>query len=548
MPRVLHGRCAFIFSLAAVVIAALFLHFWRIGSTPPGFYVDECSIAYNAYSIAQTGADEYGTRYPLFFRSLGRQDPVTVYCLVPLVKLFGIQKWVARLPSAFFYVLACIAFGFLVHEYCRNKWLSLFGGFLFSLIPWGFGFSRTIGAGYSAMLFGMVLGWLFSLRAVTKQSYGFAVGAGVAFAFAMYAYSTGLLMSVLLLVCFGFAFNRLLLSQWKTTVVLLAAYIAAMLPMVVSAVRTPQLFAARFQQVSLFHDHPSFAKVLSEITTRYLGYFDPRFLFFTGDRNLRHHTGFGGELFLFTIPLILAGVYRVIRLFRTEPRYRFLALGLLVYPAAAIFTIDRMHSGRTVNGVIPWLLLAMAGAWWLWQMKRFWRTLLLLMVCAGSVEVSLYLCDYFGAYQIRSRAVFFTELTEAMQYCFEHLGDNEVLYISPSTYSPHGFIVNRQLKPHLYAYPLFFGKIDPRQYQASGFPTDSVRLYDGSTPKTGLLLRCNYYFLSWPEDGSQPVVARNMEPLPANAVLLSVFPCQRSIHAYEVFRVLQPPAGAINGG
>jgi len=53
--------------------------------------------------------------------------------------------------------------------------------------------------------------------------------------------------------------------------------------------------------------------VFSGLASRYVEYFSPGFLFFGGDRVLHHHTGFGGELFRFLIPMVLAGVYCLIR-------------------------------------------------------------------------------------------------------------------------------------------------------------------------------------------------------------------------------------------
>jgi len=46
-----------IFWLVAVVLlgTTAVLHFWKLGSAPPGFYTDECSNAYNAWCIAQMG-------------------------------------------------------------------------------------------------------------------------------------------------------------------------------------------------------------------------------------------------------------------------------------------------------------------------------------------------------------------------------------------------------------------------------------------------------------------------------------------------------------
>lgn len=540
-------RAAF-WCIATLLLAiTCVLHFWRIGSVPSGFSGDECSIAYNAYCIVRTGADESGNRYPIYFRSVSYQDPVMIYCSVPLVALFGLHEWVARLPSAVFYILASVAFGFLVQEHCRNKWLSLFGGLLFSLIPWVFVISRTIGPGQTALLFGMVTGWLFSLRAVRKRSFHCAVAAGTAFALGMYAYNAGRLMCPLLLVCFAVAFGRLLRSRWKVAAVFLTAYLTSLLPMIVSVVRAPRVFTNRFEEVSLFGNHPSWAEALFEIATRYLDYFSPRFLFLTGDLQLRHHTGFGGELFWFTMPLISAGLYCLVRSFRTQPYYRFLALALLVYPAAAALTADRMHSMRCVNGLIPWLLLTMLGARWLWHKRGTWRKLLLLMLCAGSVEIVLYLQNYFGPeYQSSCRDVQQGQLADALKYCFQHLSQNEVLYVSDSTFSPHGWIVNAELKPFLYAYVLFYGKIDPRKYQQTGFPMDTVRLYDNNAPKPGLLLRCNFRLSSTTEPqrdrfaGDKFVVdlyTVNDEPLPAGSVLLTRIPFPDPDVQFQVFKI-----------
>ena len=46
-----------------------FLYTFALTDNPPGFYVDESAFAYNAYSIAKTGASEFGVRWPLFFQN-----------------------------------------------------------------------------------------------------------------------------------------------------------------------------------------------------------------------------------------------------------------------------------------------------------------------------------------------------------------------------------------------------------------------------------------------------------------------------------------------
>ena len=45
--------------LFLILILGVFLRFWKLGQTPKGFYLDEAALGYNAYSIMETGKDEY---------------------------------------------------------------------------------------------------------------------------------------------------------------------------------------------------------------------------------------------------------------------------------------------------------------------------------------------------------------------------------------------------------------------------------------------------------------------------------------------------------
>ena len=524
MLRTLVTERVFYFLLLVAIVTALFLHFWRIGLAPRGFVVDECSVAYNAYCIAETGADEYGVKYPVFFRCLDNyQDPVLIYCLAPLVKVFGLTERIARIPTALFNILGALAFGFLVQEYCRNKWLSLIGGALFSFIPWLYPMSR-LAFSDGAMLFGMIMGWWLLLMALRKGSCSLGAGAGVAWAFAMYARALGRPMAPLLLLCFGLAFSRSLLTRWKVVLVFGVSYVAALLPMIISSVRFPQSLTTRFEAISVFQNHPSANEALHRVVSRYFEYLGPRFLFLSGDQNLRQNTGFGGELFLFLIPLVLAGLYCLVRSFKARSHYRFLALSFLVYPIIAALTLERMHSGRSINGVLSWLLTAMVGAQWLWERRGPWRKILLITGCAGALEIALYMHDYFGPYQTRNPHALQTELTDVLEYCFAHLDTNQVLYISASTYTPYGAVVNTDLKPQLYVCVLFFGKINPSVYQRGGLPRETVRMYDGHAPKPGMLLGSSDYYFRRPDGGDELIVAPDAMPIPPGAKLIKSIP------------------------
>ena len=73
-----------------------------VGS-PPGLYVDEASIGYNAWTIAHFGVDEHGIHFPLFFEAFGEyKNPVYVYAVAALVRFLPLTVAVERFPAAIF--------------------------------------------------------------------------------------------------------------------------------------------------------------------------------------------------------------------------------------------------------------------------------------------------------------------------------------------------------------------------------------------------------------------------------------------------------------
>src|SRR5258705_10555238 len=72
---------------AALVVV---VYFYEVPKNPVGFFVDEASIAYNAHTIAQSGRDEYGYTFPLYFRAFGEyKSPVYIYLLSPVFWFTG---------------------------------------------------------------------------------------------------------------------------------------------------------------------------------------------------------------------------------------------------------------------------------------------------------------------------------------------------------------------------------------------------------------------------------------------------------------------------
>ena len=95
--------------------------------------------------------------------------------------------------------------------------------------------------------------------------------------------------------------------------------------------------------------------------------------------------------------------------------------------------------------------------------------------------------------------------------------------------------MDQSFKPYVYAHILFFGRIDPRVYQLMGIPSEKARLYDGNSPKPGLLLRCNA-MVAVSIALNEYLVTRNTEPVPLGVELVHTIPFNKAVR-YEIYRI-----------
>src|SRR3954468_12174819 len=144
--RLLSRRNAASAVLLALLLAAGFIFYARGSATnPPGFFIDESSVAYNAHTISRTGADEYGESFPLYFRAFSDyKNPVYVYLLAAVFRLTGPSITAARLLSAALGVLTMLVLMLLGERLSGRKLVGVFVGFTAILTPWLFELSRLV--------------------------------------------------------------------------------------------------------------------------------------------------------------------------------------------------------------------------------------------------------------------------------------------------------------------------------------------------------------------------------------------------------------------
>ena len=525
-----HTRKNFFLIALLLFTLSCFLHFFRLDSVPPGFFTDESSIGYNAWSILSTGRDEYGNPLPVFFKCFGNyHEPVMVYTLVPFIKVFGLSKWTVRFPEALYMVLASVLFYFLGLQYTRNKYAALAWAFVFSITPWAFVVSRSTMSGYTPMLCGIVAGCYFLRRMVSRRSGISAVFAGLSWAFAMYAHNCGRPTTAAYLICFVLAFNIILLRRIKIFVLFVASLFLATVPMMMYYWNNSVAMTARFKEISVWKDSPSLSDAVGRIAIRYVEYFSPHFLFIAGDPNPRHNTG-TGVLYLFMVPFVLAGLYRIVRYFRRNPYYRFILLALLVYPCAAMLTEDHFHSTRSLNGMPFWLLTSLIGADFMIRKGRKFINarkiltvpvmLMLVFVSLCVSEVVSYFQDYFApdGYGRRSMFAFNAPLASIFEYCAGNLKENETLYLSRHLFASGA---GSKFKPYTDAGIRFFLKIPPDVYQREGMPRWKIRFYNGGVKRPGILVSPNFKVVTL---NGHPRLVVFREKLPVSAKLEKIMP------------------------
>ena len=152
-----------------VVVLAFILRIYSISKLPPGLYDDEVAIGYNAYSILTKGTDEYGTPFPLTFRSFDDYKlPGYIYLDTIPIALFGKNAFAVRLPSVISGTLTVLfLYLFLENllslefEPSKKKFrnLPLLSAFILAILPWHIQFSRAAYESVLALCFFMIGCW-----------------------------------------------------------------------------------------------------------------------------------------------------------------------------------------------------------------------------------------------------------------------------------------------------------------------------------------------------------------------------------------------------
>ena len=131
------------FFLAIILILAAFLRLYKLGSLPNSYTPDELAQGYTAYSIIQTGRDEWGSQNWLNLRSFGDyKPPLQTLLMIPSIKIFGLTPFAVRLPNAIFGIATVLITYLIAQQLFDNTLISLLSSLFMSVSPWSLPMSR----------------------------------------------------------------------------------------------------------------------------------------------------------------------------------------------------------------------------------------------------------------------------------------------------------------------------------------------------------------------------------------------------------------------
>lgn len=456
------------FLLIFFLIAAA-LHIYNIYW--PCINSDEASFAYNAYSILETGKDEYGTPVPLRFKAFGENKlPVTIYSIVPSLAFFGLNDVSARLPFILLGVLAPLLYYFIAKEFFGNKHIAIIAAFLASLSPWIQILSRHIHEAIIIMHLGG-LSLLILSKLMRKYELRWVIWLAVLNGIGLFTYHIAKVFTIFFgawLIYITYARNNRSMKQLSHAILIF------LIPVVLFFVTE---FLTPTNRVSnlLFINNQGFTLTIDEhmrehpvrlihnklhqgvliLTKQYLSYFSPEFLVIHGDANKRF--GYPGisPISVVEYLFLIIGIYY---LFHNKEKNRWLLISTLLFaPLSAALTWQEYSLTRSFFMIVPILTIAAYGMYSLIHSFATNNVRLVagLLIIGALLYYHFFTWDfYFHHYPKKTEAIYgwqcgYKELTE---YIDRNYDKTDKFYITKKLGQP-------------YIFTLFYRAFPPAEYQ-----------------------------------------------------------------------------------
>jgi len=471
------------FFLIVIFLIAFFLRFYKVGEYPTLLW-DEASLGYNAYSIIETGKDEYGQTLPIIFKSFGDYKPgLYVYLAIPFIKIFGLTATTTRLPSVIFGSLLPILIYFLIKEINpKAHKTAIFVTLITVFNPYSIHFSR--GAWESNVLtFELVLASFLFFKYINQKKDKYLFWSAIIFGLTLFTYQAGKMISLFLIIIL-FLINFKIVNKKNIK----GLFLNFILPLLIFSIPIVYgLFfgsnANRLKVVSLFsyprsaqesniiinesnqldyeifHNHISFFG--RGFLLRYFNHFSPKFLVFEGDwQSPRHSAPYIGLILYPSLIFLILGIFFSLSRPKIDKINIFFLLWLLVAPIPAALTRDTVQALRSMSFSVPLIYFTSLGIYFI--INKYKNILLYCLILGAYLLSFIYYSDLYLNHMIKKSP---DDFLYGYQQSMAYLIKNQNKYSQ---------IVMSDFYGQAYIYYLFYSQYPPQKYQQQAKLTENL--------------------------------------------------------------------------
>ena len=463
------------FLLVSILVIGLFTRFYKLSNYPPSPNWDEISHTYNAYSLLETGKDQWNQSWPIFnFRAYG-DYPTTLnmYLTMPFVKILGINTLAGRLPTAILSFLTIPLVYFITKRLYPQKYFALITTFIFTISPWTIFSSRhSLQAGIAQ--FFLILG--IALAVKNHLSLGLFF-----WALSAYGYHNTRIIIIPLLISF------LLIYKIKLKKIIIPLLIFALLatPVTLSLIspesraRTSWVFILNQPALNTINQNrglllaknynPIIARLLSNkvtyiiprLITNYLNFLNPQYLFFKGSQNYQLNIPGTGQYFWIYLPFYYLGIYHCLKNIKNKNN-QFILAWFVIGLIPSVITSGDFPVVRAIS-IIPTTFIFITQSLFV-CLKRLSSTHKQITIISLVLISLIFVTSYWHKYTTG----YVTDHADSWQY-----GYQQAIDFAKQNYQnyDHIFFTKKYGEPHEFV--LFFWPWPPADYQ-----NDPNKLWD----------------------------------------------------------------------
>ncbi len=395
-----------------VAIPPLFLHLLRLGTAPVHLTHDEVVFALNAHTIATEGRGMDGASWPIYFHIVDNfySTPLVIYFPALFQLLFEPTPAVIRLPSAIIGAIDVVLVYLVARRLLRSEAAALLAATLLALTPAHLIHAR-LGVDHLYPPIFVMAALLCALRFEddpTKPRWLFAAGAllGVG----TYSYLGALAGMPVHLAVFVVVLCLAAPQGWRRAALLVGGYALAVAPLLAWLLTHPNQLG---QQVGMYNiaqadrgvlqgalQHLSYYRLIEHLRV-YHEFFNPSYLFFSGDSSLIDSTRKSGVLLVPAAIFLAVGVNAILNTMRSRTSLLVL-LTCLAAPVSALL-VGEVKVNRALVLLPIAALICGYGIATMRQWRGAWpRRLIAATMLLATVQFAYFYWDYHGDYRHRT--------------------------------------------------------------------------------------------------------------------------------------------------